>query len=74
MRNLLRQNKDALERSPDTDPAHTPLFKAVSLEHVGCVRLLIEAGATLVQVYTAFIYEGPWLPSRLARGLAEKGV
>jgi dihydroorotate dehydrogenase len=30
----------------------------------------IQAGATLVQVYTAFIYEGPWLPSRMARGVA----
>jgi len=29
----------------------------------------IEAGATLVQGYTAFIYEGPFWPSRLARGL-----
>lgn len=31
----------------------------------------IEAGATLVQVYTAFIYEGPLLPKRLASGIAE---
>ena len=31
----------------------------------------IQAGATLVQIYTAFIYEGPWLPSRLAKGIAE---
>ena len=31
----------------------------------------IQAGATLVQIYTAFIYEGPWLPSRLAKGVAE---
>jgi dihydroorotate dehydrogenase len=31
----------------------------------------IQAGATLVQVYTAFIYEGPWLPSRMARGVAQ---
>ena len=50
VRNLLRQNKDALERSPNNDPAHTPLFKAVSLEHVGCVRLLIEAGADTSRV------------------------
>ena len=27
------------------------------------------AGASLVQIYTAFIYEGPSLPSRIARGL-----
>ena len=28
----------------DDDAADSPLFKAVSLERVGCVRLLIEAG------------------------------
>ena len=33
-------------------------------------RERIEAGATLVQIYTAFIYEGPFLPKRLAEGLA----
>jgi dihydroorotate dehydrogenase len=32
----------------------------------------IVAGATLVQVYTSFIYEGPGLPGRLARGLVER--
>jgi dihydroorotate dehydrogenase len=31
----------------------------------------IQAGATLVQIYTALIYEGPFLPSRLATGVAE---
>jgi dihydroorotate dehydrogenase len=30
----------------------------------------LAAGADLVQVYTGFIYEGPGLPSRLARALA----
>jgi len=37
----------------------------------------IQAGATLVQIYTAFIYEGPSLPKRLARGVAQlqqKGI
>jgi len=32
----------------------------------------IEAGATLVQLYSAFVYDGPSLPSRIARGLAER--
>ncbi len=32
----------------------------------------IVAGATLVQIYTAFIYEGPGLPGRLARGLVAR--
>jgi dihydroorotate dehydrogenase len=34
------------------------------------VREKFAAGADLVQVYTGFIYEGPRLPSRLARELA----
>ncbi|HWA72226.1 MAG TPA: quinone-dependent dihydroorotate dehydrogenase [Polyangiaceae bacterium] len=32
----------------------------------------IRAGATLVQVYTAFVYEGPTLANRIARGLLER--
>ena len=32
----------------------------------------IAAGATLVQVYTAFVYQGPLLPTRLARGLGQR--
>ena len=31
----------------------------------------IRAGASLVQVYTALVYEGPGLPARLLSGLAE---
>ena len=32
----------------------------------------IRAGATLVQLYTAFVYEGPLLPRRLHRGLRDR--
>jgi dihydroorotate dehydrogenase len=32
----------------------------------------ILAGATLIQAYTAFVYEGPLWPSRLNRGLARR--
>ena len=32
----------------------------------------IRAGATLVQVYTALIYEGPQLAGRIIAGLAER--
>jgi len=31
----------------------------------------ICAGATLVQVYSALIYDGPSLPSRITKGLAQ---
>ncbi len=29
----------------------------------------IKAGASLVQIYTAFIYKGPWLAAQIARGV-----
>jgi dihydroorotate dehydrogenase len=29
----------------------------------------ITAGATLVQTYTGWVYEGPWMVRRLLRGL-----
>ena len=32
----------------------------------------ITAGASLVQLYTGFIYEGPTLPKQIVRGLADK--
>jgi dihydroorotate dehydrogenase len=31
----------------------------------------IRAGASLIQVYTGLIYEGPLLPRRLVRGLSQ---
>jgi len=33
-------------------------------------RARLEAGATLLQGYTAFVYEGPLWPARIVRGLA----
>jgi dihydroorotate dehydrogenase len=33
-------------------------------------RARLEAGATLVQAYTGFVYGGPWWPRRVAAGLA----
>jgi dihydroorotate dehydrogenase len=32
----------------------------------------LDAGATLVQVYTGMIYRGPFFPARLARALADR--
>ena len=33
-------------------------------------RARLEAGATLVQAYTGFVYGGPWWPRRIAQALA----
>ena len=48
------------------------LVAAGGIETVDDAWARIRAGATLVQVYTALIYDGPNLPSALARGLAAK--
>jgi dihydroorotate dehydrogenase len=47
------------------------LVSAGGIESADDVRQRIAAGATLVQVYTAFIYGGPSWPRRTNRALAE---
>ena len=48
------------------------LISAGGIETPEQARERLNAGATLVQIYTAFIYEGPLLPSRLAKGVARR--
>jgi dihydroorotate dehydrogenase len=49
---------------------HITLISAGGIETVEDVRARLAAGAQLVQVYSALVFDGPSLPSRLARGLA----
>jgi dihydroorotate dehydrogenase len=46
------------------------LISVGGIETPAQARERIEAGATLIQIYTALIYEGPFLPKRLADGIA----
>jgi dihydroorotate dehydrogenase len=48
------------------------LVAAGGIETVEDVWERLQAGATLVQVYTALIYEGPGLPVRLSKQLSRK--
>jgi dihydroorotate dehydrogenase len=48
------------------------LIAAGGIESVEDAWERLAAGASLVQVYTALIYEGPGLPKRLALGLLER--
>lgn len=48
------------------------LIAAGGIETAQDARLRLEAGASLVQIYTSLIYEGPTLPQRLTRGLISK--
>jgi dihydroorotate dehydrogenase len=55
------------------------LYRSVSIPIVGVGGIFtaedayerIRAGASLVQVYTALVFEGPGLPNRITRGLSD---
>ncbi len=47
------------------------LIGAGGIESPADVREKLEAGASLVQLYTAMVYYGPGLPRRIAQGLAD---
>jgi len=55
------------------------LYRSVSVPIVGVGGIFtaedayarIRAGASLVQIYTALVYEGPGVPRRISRGLAD---
>ena len=47
------------------------LISVGGIETADDVWQRIRAGAALVQLYTAFIYEGPLLPRRLNHGLRQ---
>jgi dihydroorotate dehydrogenase len=52
-----------------------PLIGVGGVFSAGDAQAKLDAGANLVQIYTGFIYEGPGLPSRLARDLiADRGL
>ena len=48
---------------------HLTLVGVGGITTVEDVRARLDAGATLLQAYTAFIYEGPGWPRRIIRGL-----
>lgn len=48
------------------------LVAAGGIENADDAWQRICAGATLVQIYSALIYDGPSLPGQIARGLAER--
>ena len=47
-----------------------PIIGAGGIATPADAQAKLAAGATLLQIYTGFIYEGPFLPRRLARGVS----
>lgn len=65
-----QRSLEVLERLKARVGDRLALISVGGIETPEQARERIEAGATLVQVYTAFIYEGPFLAKRLAKGAA----
>lgn len=49
-----------------------PLIGVGGVNDTEAAMAKIEAGATLVQLYTGLIYEGPGLPGTILRGLSAR--
>lgn len=67
---LLAKSTEILSRVRHAVGADFPLIGVGGVFTAGDARAKLAAGANLVQVYTGFVYQGPFLASRLARGLA----
>lgn len=69
---LLRKSTEIVAYISKATGGRLPIVAAGGItDEVGAAAKM-DAGASLVQVYTGMIYEGPFLPARLARGLAER--
>lgn len=66
---LKRRATEVLQRLVARVGDRLILISAGGIETAADVQERLAAGASLVQVYTAFVYEGPLLPSRINRAL-----
>jgi len=69
---LKQRSLQVLTRLSDRCGKRVTLIAAGGNETPTDAEARLAAGATLLQAYTAFIYEGPLWPSRLQRGLAAR--
>ncbi len=63
---------DALRRFRAASGGAMPLIAAGGIASADDAWARIRAGASLVQLYSAMVYDGPGLALRIARGLAER--
>ena len=68
---LLARATDVLRRVRDAVGDGVPIIGVGGVTTIDDVHEKLAAGADLVALYTALIYEGPLLPRRLARGMAQ---
>ena len=63
---------DALHRFRSASGGSIPLIAAGGIASADDAWARIRAGASLIQIYSAMVYEGPGLARRIAKGLVER--
>jgi dihydroorotate dehydrogenase len=63
---------EALRRFRSASGGSIPLIAAGGIASADDAWARIRAGASLIQIYSAMVYEGPGLARRIAKGLAAK--
>ncbi len=66
---LMNKSTEVLRKVREHAGSTYPLIGVGGIFTSEDVRAKMAAGASLVQIYTSFIYEGPLLPRRLAQGV-----
>ncbi|HZJ39834.1 MAG TPA: dihydroorotate dehydrogenase (quinone), partial [Demequina sp.] len=69
---LLSRSVDVIARLRVRVGADLCLIGVGGITTADDARAMLDAGATLVQGYTALVYEGPYWPSRINRQLAKR--
>jgi len=68
-RPLLPRSLEVVERACEHLQGHVPVIGIGGIATAGDVRRFLDAGASLVQLYSGFVYGGPALPSRILEDL-----
>ncbi len=69
---LQKKSTEILKSLVRLTKGKVPLVAVGGIFTASDVQQKLEAGASLVQVYTGYVYEGPFLPARLCRALLLK--
>ena len=67
---LRQQCNEVIQYISQQTNGRLPIIGVGGVRSVADVQAKLDAGATLVQLYTGLVYEGPGLAGRLLRGLA----
>ena len=68
-RPLMALSTSVLARIAQLTQGRIPLIGVGGITTVADAQARLDAGATLLQGYTAFIYEGPLWPRRIVKGV-----